>query len=557
MKTLPFAVHAEPSISYPEAMEAAIALLTFESKRGKGTGFILRKTEELGWASRFLWPMMAFPVELPDTAGDAAPDGYTVPGRKLLFFDLTGLTSSSIPAFHPREGLDLAEQAAGADMPVAEYTTLLERCRDALRQAKPPLAGAISAVKGLIKRSGLGEEVTGFLSGHQHIARDLLTHLAEQEPPEWYAPELAKSLTEEDAARVAEELADRIRAYVAQASRTEAALLQLQQGADVYPSQLADQREQISMTYSGQIDVLRPEVDRNIADFQRSLEERLNAIMMQYSSTSAAQEAEVSRASLEEDRFRSMGKGAEPQLAEARRARVEAQRKLDATNRERDTAVRQARDHFRSLIDQENEKINALVKARDRELAVLDAAEKKLETALRELTNTAGSAIQQDRKAAADLAGLAVDVGELPVDTGMPVEFGVPMYIARLDGPKVRYVVMPPQTIKRTRGIQDRVGGLVSGLMGGLTLPADVRTPRYESVLGRALNAALEGPANDGPAASVVASVNEGAASGNVLANPNYLSLALEGLDLLKEGGWLKDKQHEEQKQALHKMFNA
>ncbi len=99
--------------------------------------------------------------------------------------------------------------------------------------------------------------------------------------------------------------------------------------------------------------------------------------MSQYSTTSAAQEAELSRATAEEDRFRSMGKGAEA-LAEACWGRTaDAQRKLDATNRERDNAMRQAREHFRQMIDQENDKINSLVKARDREFAVLDTAEKK------------------------------------------------------------------------------------------------------------------------------------------------------------------------------------
>ncbi len=255
MKILPFAVHSEPSISYPEALEAAVTLLTFESKRGKGTGFILRKTEEIAWVSRFLWPMAAFPVDLPDTGAAGTGDEYAVPGRKLLFFDLTGLTSSNIPVFHPREGLELAEQAAGSEMSVAEYTALVERCRDSLRQAKPPLAGALSAVKGLVRRGSGGEEVTGFLSGHQHMSKDLLTHLAEQEPPEWYAPELARLLTTEDAARVAEELADRIRAYLAQASRTGRGPAATPTRSRGVPGTTADQRDQISMSYAGQIDV--------------------------------------------------------------------------------------------------------------------------------------------------------------------------------------------------------------------------------------------------------------------------------------------------------------
>ncbi len=90
----------------------------------------------------------------------------------------------------------------------------------------------------------------------------------------------------------------------------------------------------------------------------------------------------------------------------------------------------------------------------------------------------AAAAIQHDRKAAADLAAL---LGPSDLVERMPTEFGLPVYIARLDGPKVRYVALLPQTIKRTRSIQERVGSLVSGLMGGLSLPADVRVRRAMS----------------------------------------------------------------------------
>ncbi len=73
-------------------------------------------------------------------------------------------------------------------------------------------------------------------------------------------------------------------------------------------------------------------------------------------------------------------------------------------------------------------------------------------------------------------------------------------------------------------------------------------------MLGRALTRGQGAGAGDGPPPPWRFR-STGAASSNVLANPSFLSMALEGLDALKEGSWLKDKQYEEQKQALAKMF--
>ena len=535
MRVLPFAVYSEPTVAYPEAMEAAVTLLTIEGRRAKGTGLLSRKTEQIAWVSRFLWPMLALPVDMP-ALGEG--DDLAPAGRKLLFFDLTGLAGSAVPAFTPREALETSVDSAVADLPVAEYTAMVERFRDALRQAKPPLTSALSAVKGLVRRGPSGAEVAGFLSGHTQLAKELLAHLtAEPEPPEWTAPYLAAQISLDDAERIAAEIADQIRAHLGQATQIEALGNQLRDSAGEYPMRLADERQRITSDYGAQIDALRPEVDRAIAELQQAMEDRINSITAQFSSTIAAQEADLSRLGQADDR----------------RAQVDARRQLDATIRERDNATKQARDHYRGLIDKENDKIGSLTKARDREVSVLDAAEKRLLTAVDEMQRSVDAAAGQDRKAAGDLADYAVEPVEPELADAGPVEFYLPLYVARLEAPKPRYLPLLPLTLKRTRSLQAKVGGLVSGLLGGLTLPSE---QRYEAVLGRAIGAALDAADSPGAAgAEIVASILDNAPGSNVLADGDFLSLALEGLAALREGNWLNDKQLEEQRQALQKLF--
>lgn len=533
MRVLPFSVYAEPAIAYPEAMEAAVTLLTIEGRRAKGTGLLSRKTEQIAWISRFLWPMLALPVDLPTGDAEQSPTG-----RKLMFFDLSGLVGSPVAPFTPREGLDIAADPAALDLPAAEYTALVERYRDTLRQAKAPLTSALSAVKGFVRRGPSGNEVAGFLSGHPALGKELMAHLADElEAPDWSAPTLATSLTVQDAEQIAVEIADLIRAYLGQASQIESTAGQLRDGAGRYPMRLAEERQRIVADYGSQIDYIRPDVDRAVSDHQRALEDRINSIAAQYSGTIAAQEAELSRISQSDDR----------------RAQTEARRQLDSVMRERDNATKQAREHFRSLIDKENEKIANLTKARDREVAAIDAVEKRLLGAVDEMQRSADAAAGQDRKAAADLTALAVAPSDPAMADGGPVEFSLPLYVARLDGPKTRYVPVLPMTLKRSRSLQARVGGLVSGLLGGLTLPGE---PRYDAVLGKALGAVLDSlETATGVGAEVAASILDSAAGSNVLADNDFLSLALEGLGALREGNWLNDKQLEEQRGALQKLF--
>ena len=562
LQILPYASYTEPTTSYPEEMEAAITLLSAEHRRGKGTGLIIRKAAEtVAWVSRFVWPLLALPVDFPaavdtEMTGEAEqPQGSE---RRVLLFDLTGLNASALAPFRLREDLDPpAQVAASADLPAPDFATMVEDLTRSLGTGQTALMGAFTAVRGIVQRSPGGEQIAGFLSGQPQLAHDLIRHLAESARANWEAPELARSITTAEAKRVAEEIGERARAYLAQAGKIEELAASLNSMARRYPGDLAAQRERISADYSVQIDVVRPEGERAIAAHQRGLEERLNAIAQQYSGTAAAQEADVSRADRDVDRFRSLGKEYEGQLAEARRAKQEAQKKLDATNRDRDNASKKARDHYRALIDEENDKLNELVKARDREIAALNELERKLETSLREFRSAVAAASEQDRKHATELAGLAIT--STVADTDEAILFGLPVYVIRYDGARVRYAVLSPVLLDRPKGVGRLVrdvGKAVSGLFGSLSLPADTRSPRYENAFARPLVGALESTASpDAAAVAAAASVNEKAASADVLERSDFREMALKGLETLKAGGWLRGQQYEEQRQAILRLY--
>lgn len=549
MRVLPYATYMDGTDTCPPALEAAVVLLTVESRRSKGTGFVLsrRDVEKVNWVSRLTWPMLAVPTQMPLASADM-PSGEPAPeSTRYLLFDLTGMVSANIPGFQLREGLD-DQPGWGARLPVAEFAAFLGRQRDGLKQVRKPLLSTLSS---LVRReAAAGDKVSGLIAGQQRqLAQDLARHAGEPALQQWDGVELPRRFDEAEARRVALEIDERMRAYLAQAAKVKEMARRLADEADTYRPELAQERERLTTNYAAQLEVLKPQVDEIIAHHQRNLEERLGALSAQYGGPLASLEADLTRAQNEEERYRGLGKEYEPQLAEARRARQQAQRALDAMTREKEAAMRQARDQFRELSSAENDKLNSLIKARDRDIQAVRDAESKLQQALTELMSAADAAAERDRAAASELAALTVDIAD--AGRGAAMEFGLPVYAARLEGQRARHVVIVPLSVRRSRSMSQRV----TGLIGALTIPAEPRSPRYEQDLGRALASALETTNPESADAGVAAAVSAGARSTDVLADPGFRALALEGLDQLREDKWLSDKQHAEQRQAVEAMY--
>jgi hypothetical protein len=128
----------------------------------------------------------------------------------------------------------------------------------------------------------------------------------------------------------------------------------------------------------------------------------------------------------------------------------------------------------------------------------------------------------------------------------------LPFYVARLDGQRTRYIVLSPVSLRRSKSAVQ----FVSGLVGGLSLPAETLSARYEQLFARALGAALEGTGGaDASAAGAAAAVTGGAPGADVLADPELKPVAMQGLEILKQDNWLRGKQYEEQREAVAKMF--
>jgi hypothetical protein len=551
MRVLPFAAYIDGAGSCPPALEAGLVLATVETRRGKGTGFVLtrRDAEKVKWVSRFTWPFLAVPTRMPlaslsdesDHAGDRTEDT-----TRYLIFDSTGLTSGEIPPFQHREGLD-TPSGWGARLLVQDFIAFVDRRRDGLRRPRKP--SLLNPLNWRREVAAAADKVAALVPGERQVAQDLAGHASDHPLGEWDGVPLPSILDPADAERAALEVDERLRAYLAQAAKVDEMARRLAAEAEVYPPELAETRERVAANYNAQLGVLKPQVEEAIGSHQRSLEDKLGELDSQYSSSLASLEAELTRAFNEEERWRSLGRDYEPQLAEARKTRQQAQRALDAATREKDAALRQAREHFRELVAAENDKLNTLIRARDREVQGLQDLDNRLKQALSELKAAADDASGHDRAAAAELAALTVDIG-VP-ERAAPLEFGLPMYIARLEGRRPRHVVLMPLAVRRSRS----VGQMVTGLIGALTLPAELRSPRYDHDLGKALAAALDAETPEAGQMRVAAAVSASAGSSNVLADPKFRGLASEGLAVLREEKWLNDKQHAELRQAVDEMY--
>lgn len=553
MRVLPFATYVDGAECCPPSLEAALVLASVEGRRGKGSGFVLtrRDAEKIQWVSRFTWPFVAVPARMPLASlddEDGLAERQAGEATRYLLFDATGLASADIAPFQAREGLD-TPPGWGARLLVQDYIAFLDRQRDSLRQPRKTFLQ--SAFSWRREAAAAVDKVAALVSGERQVAQDLALHAGEAALREWDGVALPRTLDPAAAQRAALEVDERLRAYLAQAAKVEDMARRLSAEAEIYPPELAETRDRIAAHYEAQLKMVKPQVDEAIGAHQRSLEDRLGGLSAQYAGSLASLEAELTRAFNEEERWRGLGRDYEPELAEARRTRSQAQRALDAATREKDAALREAREHFRDLVAAENDKLNTLIKARDREIQAVQDSENRLKQALSDLRAAAEGASGHDRAAAAELAAMTVDIA-VP-ERAAPLEFGLPVYIARLESKRARHLVLMPVAVRRSRS----VGQMVTGLIGALNLPAEPRSQRYDNDLGRVLASALDAEKPEATEMRLAAAVAASARSVDVLADPGFRGLAMEGLEQLREQKWLNDKQHAELRQAVEEMHGG
>ncbi|MCI4330884.1 MAG: hypothetical protein L3K19_03435 [Thermoplasmata archaeon] len=308
-----------------------------------------------------------------------------------------------------------------------------------------------------------------------------------------------------------------------------------------------------------QVEATRTSTLERIASERKALESELRNRVRFYAHAEMEREAETLHRSLWEqtmvdlDRIRQ----ANAAIASARASAATAEelskraaaaggdltvwrdRARKARDIERDAlqAIREARGRIELLHERERQAFGvltdrvALVEQRSaNDLAVFDLQQAEVEAASVELLQALDA---QTARRSAERAEVAAHLVELPSLNGVQTLW-FPLWVAELIGPKgSRFRVFPPMQLRTGM----KIGESIKTLFGGVVLPLESRTARFEQALRSTLEKALE---EDPWLKTAMGQIVRAA---DATADPEFLQHLALGLQELRQSGWITPEQ--------------
>lgn len=215
-------------------------------------------------------------------------------------------------------------------------------------------------------------------------------------------------------------------------------------------------------------------------------------------------------------------------------------RKARDTERQALQEIRRARDRIEQLHERERQafavltdRVAVVEQRAAHDLAAFDLQHADVESASAELLSALDA---QTARRMAERQQVAAHLVELPALAGVQTLW-FPLWVAELTGPKgSRFRVFPPMQLKTSM----KVGESIRTLFGGVVLPIESRTARFEQALRSTLETAL---AHDPWLNTVMRQIVRTA---DTTADPDVLQRLALGLRELRQAGWI----HADQERA-------
>lgn len=215
-------------------------------------------------------------------------------------------------------------------------------------------------------------------------------------------------------------------------------------------------------------------------------------------------------------------------------------KKAHATERQGLQEIREARERIARLHERERKGFQVLTdrvalveQSAAHDLAEFDLQRADLEAAAAELLATLEA---ETSRRVAEREQLAAHLVELPNLAGVQTLW-FPLWVAEVTGAKgSRFRVFPPMQLRTGR----KVGDSIKTFFGGLVLPLEPRTARFEQALRSTIEEAL---ARDPWLNTTMRQIVRTADS---TADPEFVQRLAQGLQELREGGWITADQERE-----------
>ncbi|HEV2449067.1 MAG TPA: hypothetical protein VGU43_01495, partial [Thermoplasmata archaeon] len=212
-------------------------------------------------------------------------------------------------------------------------------------------------------------------------------------------------------------------------------------------------------------------------------------------------------------------------------------KKAHAAERQALQEIREARERIERLHERERkgfqvltDRVAVVEQSAAHDLAEFELQRADLEAASAELLSTLEA---ETSRRLSEREQLAAHLVELPSATGVHTLW-FPLWVAEVAGAKgSRFRVFPPMQLRTGR----KVGDSIKTFFGGLVLPLESRTARFEQALRSTIEEAL---ARDPWLNTTMRQIVRTA---DATADPDFVQRLAQGLQELRQGGWITPDQ--------------
>lgn len=313
---------------------------------------------------------------------------------------------------------------------------------------------------------------------------------------------------------------------------------------------LEDYKIKIKNDYNSQIDELTPEVQANVNQLTRELNNKRHSIEMKSSEDISALKLTLSKYQRDLDMHIQMGPTHQRSTDIIRHKKNNISQQISQRQSETQNLINEVTKRYEDQISKEWQRIRSLEDARDAQVRALENKQKQISEKTILIEEKLGMLAVQKNQFIEKIENMGVKIPQ-----NLSSEFSdssfmiyVPMLVANLQTDKKHeWLVYPPMTFKKSKGIVDSFKGLI----GGLALPLEPRTESFDKILRKRFEDALE---ND---VSLADELLTHCQKHDILDNSEAKIKFSVGIEMIKEMKWLKDKHFEELKSGIETQFKA
>jgi hypothetical protein len=491
--------------------ETGLIIALAESKREKGGGFLRKKeNEKISAISKFYWPLYL--------AKNADEHQYILFDMLAYFNHTCSYETIENPSVILHELRDFEPHPNDIDTYIASLKSHENSFKNFAGMVDTTLTGCfpddnlLKELKSFISHSN-DTEIDESVVFSSHISTDQITkNLNSLKDLKTKSLEDIESLTE---------IRD--------------SFLEKQSEWNIH---ISEKQSEMIAYFNDEIETIRPDVEMKVAEYRSRMNAEIQSLELRFSPLISNLQAEVARWKREEDMYKRLGDSHKRQKDSVKKSKKEAEKQLKRTENEYHDEVKNTKNHYGNLIEEEWDRIHSLERRRDQGVKELQQKKEEIQKWTGKIEQRIKKLIDKKNGFMDDLDAIGMSVTDIDLLADHDDTFlYLPVYAVQYQSDsRARTLIFPP--LKKCNA--KNMVNTLKGFLGGVTLPLEPRSKELEKRMIKTLQEHTETDETRGN------ELCEKCTAGNIMGGENVKEIYFSVLKELKDGGWIKDKHYNE-----------